>query len=295
MLNFFSAQQILLVHNGSQESNIGYLKKKFSTIHHLILLSNQGYSGGVNAGLNWWLQQKKSSTTHGTENVGQRISWIFLITNDCELYEWKLAPNSLAEKYHTLIAPLILFRSGKKVDSYGGHYSLLTGQLRHSKVVTSSADVSYLLDETSSLSYVPGSAFLVHLKILEKAGGICEDLHTYWEDVLWSQKIKKSGFLLGKTKNIVIKHGGGKTTHHLPFYSFYLFQRNRLAFGLAYMKGLRKIYFAFSWILQNFAISLRWYKKGKKEYFFYLCKMLSTYHLTKKFIHEYNNRISNKA
>jgi GT2 family glycosyltransferase len=228
-LDFFAPEQIFIVHNGShsahQKSVINHTPK---TCHHLILPLNKGYSGGGNYGMQWVLQ----NTMH---------SWMLFITNDCELDQF---PMNILTSPPSLIAPLILFRSRKKVDSFGGHVNWKQGKLTHLK--------NRNMDEISLFNYVPGSAFLIHRSLLKIGHGpFDERLHTYWEDVLWSHELAAQGNPLVRNESFIVLHGGGKTTHHLSEYTFHYFQRNRLAVTLLFLKGFELILFKIRFIIET--------------------------------------------
>ena len=103
-LLFFHSQSILVVHNGSLPKNYQQIQNEFPFLQHLILEDNRGYSGGANAGIQWMIEKTS-------------FAWFFFLTNDCEIISFDIKTENLKP---CLLAPLIFFRSGKKVDSYGG-------------------------------------------------------------------------------------------------------------------------------------------------------------------------------
>src|SRR6185437_1526529 len=75
--------------------------------------------------------------------------------------------------------------------------------------------------------YVPGTAFWLDRKTWQTIGPFDESLHTYWEDVDFSARAHLHGAYVGVHPETAIVHSVGKTCHKLPFYTQYLFQRNR--------------------------------------------------------------------
>lgn len=59
LLPFFSATEIILVHNGSHQDLVHKLKLGFPNVHHVVLQDNAGYSGGMNAGFEYFLSQSQ--------------------------------------------------------------------------------------------------------------------------------------------------------------------------------------------------------------------------------------------
>lgn len=200
-LMHFSAADILLVHNGSLKKHYELLQKDFSSIQHLIIEENKGYSGGANAGL------RQAFKTH---------DWVLFLTNDCEIVSRPQKPNGV------LSVPLIRYKRSGQVDSVGGVLNLRQGRLRHFKAVEDWQNL-----KSYERLYVPGSAFLLHKNLFEQTSGFDESLHTFWEDVDWSLRMQEKGVSFSFDPHFVIDHAGGKTTRKDPYYTNFLFKRNR--------------------------------------------------------------------
>ncbi len=267
MGHFFHASQIFIVHNGSRPENISRIKQELEQLpssQHLVISKNAGYSGGANAGLRWLMARAN-------------FPWLFFITNDCEIHQWNFQESQFPT--NAIIAPLIKFRSMRKIDSYGGQVFWQTGVLKHLKEIPNQPR-SERFDHTYPNSYIPGSAFLVHRGVVEKFGPFDERLHTFWEDVDWSKRLNDLGVEHHRTQDIMILHGGGKTTHHLSDYTFYYYQRNRLAIVLKNLAFFAKIIFMLRWWRDVFVL-LR--KKRKSEFVFYLKEMAGAFRFAIKF------------
>lgn len=191
---------IFLVHNGSIAGHREKLKIEFPSISHLEMESNKGYSGGVNFGL---------------VNAFKAFEWAIFLTNDTELLHLGQLPDTPA-----LIAPQIFFRKLNRVDSMGGTFNPIIGKLKHIK--SSSYKISKL-----EYFYVPGTAFILHRDIYFKINQFDESLHTYWEDVDFSMRVQLSKSLIYFNPEFQVLHRVGKTCHDNPFYTTYLYQRNR--------------------------------------------------------------------
>lgn len=204
---FFSDKCITLVHNGTDLSLVGKLKTLFPEIHHIMLEENVGYAGGMNKGLQYFY--------HTFE-----LFWCLVITNDTELMTMDFQGEECGAH---IIAPLIYFRSLKKLDAWGGWYETRKGKLHHYRDAAKKAvEIDY------AKFYIPGTAFLVHRSVLTQNHYFKTSLFTFWEDVLWSHQAKYLGFKLKRTNLITFKHGGGKTTKKEMSYTSYYYQRNRI-------------------------------------------------------------------
>jgi GT2 family glycosyltransferase len=191
---------IILIHNGSLPKHREKLKLDFPEVSHIEMEINRGYSGGVNFGLNY---------------AYLKYDWVIFLTNDTELLQIASLPLEPA-----FIAPLIYFRKINRIDSMGGTFTPNQGKLKHIK------DQNYKF-AYGEFFYVPGTAFILHREIFIKIKQFDESLHTYWEDVDFSMRAQLSKSLVYFNSEFQILHRVGKTCHDNPFYTTYLYQRNR--------------------------------------------------------------------
>lgn len=208
---------IILVHNGSLKKNIDRLQNEFDQIDHFIIEKNAGWTNGVNQGLSY---------------AYKNFKWVFLLTNDTELL-------TCGEFPHTpgFIAPLIYFRKLSRVDSMGGVFIPHLGKLRHIKNEEDHPK------EKAHFFYVPGTAFLLHQDVFNRVGKFDERLHTYWEDVDFSMRAHRQREKIGFNANFSLLHKVGKTCHDNPFYTTYLFKKNRKIVSLRFASKVGKIIF----------------------------------------------------
>lgn len=218
ILQLIPSSFILLVHNGSLKPHQDFLMKKFPEITHIVLPINLGYSGGANFGLRAGFQKSP---------------WILFLTNDCQLREFKVPTSNPA-----LIAPLIWARRENNVDSIGGNFNVQKARLSHCRTPEDFQNSKY--------SYAPGTALWIHQQVFEKASGFDESLGTYWEDVDFSMRVRLLGFPVLADLNTKVLHAVGKTCHKDPYYSTYLYQRNRKRISIKYSKSLG-LYAVLTW------------------------------------------------
>jgi len=230
-LQFFLSENILLVHNGSEQKNVSLLQDYFPEINHHVIEENKGYSGGVNGAFNWFLDSRKD------------FQWFFLVTNDCEV-EHFLDHSLLKKLLEGVYAPRILFKSGK-IDSLGGIVNCRRGRPLHLRL-GEGVEGPLVLKESEFL-YVPGSSFLISRGLLKKVGGLDERIFTFWDDIDWSLRLQQQSGKIFLLPEVVLKHGGGKTTHHQQLYTTYYYQRNRWAVSKRYLSFAGKWHLFFWW------------------------------------------------
>ena len=205
VLRHCSADDVSLVHNGSQAKFVAKLKADFSSIRHLQLDENRGFAGGTNFALNSVFEGR-------SQDESIKNDWVLFITNDCELLSVGDLP-----KQPGLYAPLIYFRGTGRVDSIMGRFDPTRARLEHIKSS----------DNLHGRVYVPGTSFLIHRDVFLKVGGFDESLFTYWEDVDFSQRVHECGFPVEHDPGFSLLHRVGKTCHKHSYYTSYLYHRNR--------------------------------------------------------------------
>ncbi len=225
-LSPFTFKNIYLIHNGSTDTHKDKLINDFPDIHHVVLPMNLGFTGGANAGF--------------TEAY-KTADWCLFLTNDCILENIGQLPLKPA-----IIAPKIMSRNTKNIDSIAGYYIPQKGLLRH-----------YRREEefytNTDIKYVPGTGFILHKDIFIKTNGFDTSLFTYWEDVDFSIRLQQFGYQIYIDPDWRLRHYIGKTCHKNPLYTIYYYQRNRLRISKKYTRGvfrLQLIFFVFKDLLK---------------------------------------------
>ncbi len=202
-LRLLPSEKIILAHNGSDRNHIERLKKQFPTLTHWEFSPNRGYSAGVNAALT---------------KAFESLEWVFLLTNDTQIENWQLEIQNLPTG---LYSPMVWLKNKKALDYTGGFFDARRARLIHLKD-------SEMKTGIGRYPYIPGTAFLISRDVFRKLGPLDESLHTYWEDVDFGARAAKEKIHFGLLRNVEIIHYGRKTTRKDPFYSHYLFRRNRI-------------------------------------------------------------------
>lgn len=237
----FPAEQIYLVHNGSQSNKVQLLKDSFPKVQHLLLKENLGYSGGANFGL---------------RSVFQKYENILFLTNDTEVIQ---LPKNFPTGKNFFSVPIYV-RNTNRLHSTMAELNTTTGVLSHLETTD--------LPPSPHIRYIPGTAFGITKNIFQHLQGFDEAFHTYWEDVDLSYRATQAGFSLSFDSTFSLKHKIGKTCHKNRFYTLYLYQRNRrwfmqkhqltnFKFYVTYARDLSRLFFRLmkSFDLQSSTIS----------------------------------------
>jgi GT2 family glycosyltransferase len=207
-LKLVSADQITLLHNGSESRWCEQLQGRFPAIEHLRLQDNQGFTGGANVLL---------------ARVFAQTPWCLFLTNDVQLLKLQVP------KQKGLVAPCIYRRKHGVMDSLGGHFDARTGVLSHCR-----SEADFQAPPMGVRPYVPGTAFWLDRDTFATTGLFDTRFGTYWEDVDYSQRVQANGFSLVTDLETELIHSVGKTCHKKRFYTSYLFQRNKYYVTLKY-------------------------------------------------------------
>jgi GT2 family glycosyltransferase len=195
--------KVILVDNGSENHEGMKIQKAFPEIHLIQSQKNLGFAGGNNLGIRFALEQE--------------FSHVLLLNNDTEV-----TPDFLGEMIRQLsenprlgvIQPLILFLHDKKILwSAGGKFVPWLGR---AITLGNQKPMAHYPTRRNELDWATGCCFLITREALLKSGLLNESYFTYFEDVEWSLRIKKSGFGIGLADKARIYHVAGassKTKH----------------------------------------------------------------------------------
>jgi GT2 family glycosyltransferase len=196
------SELLYVIHNGSLSEHREKVQSEFPELQHVIMPENKGFNGGCNEAM---------------RVVLEKYEWLYFLTNDITLLQ--LGPLPDVPGFY---APLIWRRKKDVVDSMGAAFIPEESKLYHLKTKE-----EFLNLPSGHLPYVPGTAFLIHREIFKQTGELDESLHTYWEDVDYSQRVRLGGLKMDLNLNFELIHKVGKTCHKDPFYTNHLFKRNR--------------------------------------------------------------------
>lgn len=217
-----SPERIICLDNGSMPVVAAELARDYTDIRHHRLAENRGFSGGFNAALSRVFDNGSDVCIFLTNDT------VFHKGMDTRLTE------ALADQNAGMAAPCIRYLSrSESIDSLGAFFDSETASLGHYHHY----DLPVRLDPTRD--YIPGTAMAVTREAFECLGGADETFHTYWEDVDLCFRAHVAGIPLIRVPDARIDHGVGQTCHKKPFYTMFLFQRNRLLFCRRHLTGAR--------------------------------------------------------
>ncbi|EKD30755.1 MAG: hypothetical protein ACD_77C00477G0023 [uncultured bacterium] len=219
--------EVIVVDNDSSADEYSELKNEFQ---EYIILSNQanlGFAGGNNIGI-------KASTGR----------YIMLINNDTLLADSsinRLVKNLDEHPEIGAVSPKIHFFSPSGVIQYAGYTKLSRITLRNKGIGFGETDRGQY-DISGRTESVHGAAMMIRREVINKVGLMPEDYFLYYEELDWSEMIKKAGFEIWFDPSAVIVHKESRSTgRNSPLKKYYMV-RNRLIFAKRNRSGLTRIF-----------------------------------------------------
>ena len=251
---------IIVIDNESKAKSALKLKESFPKITILPQKTNLGFTGANNIGIKYGL------------NLGAR--YIMLLNNDTIVPKNFMTPLLTTLRSNPQIAavqPKIMFADNSdKIWSGGGIYYSLNAS-------TTTIGYDQLDSEKYSkpkyLDWLTGCCMLIKAEIISEVGLLNNHFFAYYEDVDWSLRIRKLGYLLAYNPSVPIYHKAGassKTKNKSadgflsPFVHF-LNIRNHIFLVRLHTKGFQSINAHIFLLLKIIAYSLYFIFKGRKK------------------------------
>ncbi len=251
---------IIVIDNESKEESAFKLKESFPQITILPQETNLGFTEASNIGIKYGL------------NLG--AEYIMLLNNDTVVPKNFLIPLLTTLRSNCQIAavqPKIMFADNpNKIWSGGGiYYSLIasTTTIGYDQIDTEKYCKQKYLD------WLTGCCILIKAEIISEVGLLNNHFFAYYEDVDWSLRIRKLGYLLAYNPSIPIYHKAGassKTENKSadgflsPFVHF-LNIRNHIFLIRLHAKGFNAINAHVFLLLKIISYGLYFILKGRKK------------------------------
>ncbi|MFZ2322268.1 MAG: glycosyltransferase family 2 protein [Ignavibacteriaceae bacterium] len=214
--------RIVLVDNHSTDNSASLLKEKYTQIPVLISDSNKGYAGGMNLGIKYALNNL--------------ADYIILSNNDIIYPNNFLLPLlELIQKDHSIgiVSPKVLYSNDRQtIYCAGADFKLLRGA---GVAAFQGKEANLYANEIREISLAEGSCFLAKKEVFEKAGLLSEVFFMYFEDLEFSDRVRKYFKIYYSPKSIIYHKGGAGSSwkNHSPLY-YYYYTRNRYLYFKSY-------------------------------------------------------------
>lgn len=168
-------------------------------------------------------------------NVGVRAAkgdYFFIVNNDTEFTAGLLETLLAVFRTHPdagVVCPKFQYFFNKGTIEYAGYEDINIWTGRNKMIGQGEADQGQFTT-TAQTNFAHGGAMLVSREVIDKAGMMAEDYFLYYEELDWSERIKKAGFRIYVEPKALIYHKESMSTgKESPLKTYYL-TRNRILF-----------------------------------------------------------------
>lgn len=207
--------KIVIVDNHSSDNSTMLLKQKYNELPLIISDFNKGYAGGMNIGIKYALENS--------------ADYIILSNNDIEYPDNFLGPMlELIQSNNSIgiVSPKVLYSNDrKKIYCAGADFKLLRGA---GVAAFQGKEANKYANEIREITMAEGSCLLARKEVFEKAGLLNEEFFMYFEDLEFSDRVRKYFKIYFTPKSIIYHKGGAGSSwvNHSPLY-YYYYTRNR--------------------------------------------------------------------
>jgi GT2 family glycosyltransferase len=220
--------EIIVVDNGSTVDPTPVFKDIRQDVQVLLNGINLGFTGGNNVGIK-----------------AAKGDFLFIVNNDTEFTPGLL--EGLVEVFFQhpdagMVSPKFHYFFHKGTIEYAGYHPVNPFTGRNSMVGCKEKDAGQY-ETLSTTHYAHGGGMMVPRKVINEVGALPEEFFIYYEELDWSEQIKRKGYNIYYQPKSLIYHKESMTTgKESPFKAFY-HTRNRILFMKRNMNGLQKAIF----------------------------------------------------
>jgi GT2 family glycosyltransferase len=213
--NRYPNLEIIIVDNGSKEDPTAAFQAIIPEVKVILNGKNLGFTGGNNVGI-----------------LAAKGDYLFIVNNDTEftpgLIEGML---EIFEKYPDagMVSPKFHYYFHKGTIEYAGYNAVNVFTGRNGMVGCREKDEGQY-NEIKTTHYAHGGGMMVPKKVIDEVGPLPNDFFIYYEELDWSEQIKRKGYKIYYQPKSLIYHKESMTTGKAsPFKTFY-HTKNRILF-----------------------------------------------------------------
>ena len=218
--------EIIVVDNASRQNEAEKIEKRYPSVLTIRSLTNRGFSGGNNLGINI-----------------AKGKYLFLINNDTYMEADGLP--LLIERLEShpaigAVSPLIRFAASPQHIQFAGFTPLSGITLRNKSIGYNCAD-----DKTFHTAhpspYLHGAAMLVKREVIERIGLMPEIYFSYYDELDWCTPMTHAGYELWYEPSCTVFHKESQSTGQLSTLRTYYLTRNRLLYAWRNLTGIQRM------------------------------------------------------
>ncbi|MFL5804306.1 MAG: glycosyltransferase family 2 protein [Roseiflexaceae bacterium] len=240
--------QVLVVDNGSQDGSIERIAADFPAVAVLPLGTNQGFSRGVNRGIELAL--------------ARGADYVLLLNNDSRPAADMLA--QLVDFAETrpacgLVSPLIYQIDRPERFWVVGGWWKIYGIMHEGWDTLDSGQYN----GPTRFDIVFGTALLIRRTVLERIGCFDERFFVYYEDVDFNLRARRAGFSAFVVPAARLWHAGAYSTRQRHYLREFYLSRNRVLLFRKYLSGLHFVIFLLIQLRPDLRMLWRLLRRGE--------------------------------
>lgn len=230
--------EVIVVDNASKENDEHLFRECFPEVVFVRSEHNLGFAGGNNLAL-----------PHATGE------FLFFINNDAELTDGAIRHLlEMFEQYPKagIVSPLICYMPNGSDDpdiiQYAGMTPIhpLTG--RNNIVGNKEPDQGQYF-KPGITAYAHGAAMMAPRSVIDRVGPMQEDFFLYYEELDWSERIRRAGYEIWVQPLARVYHKESMTVEKMGALKTYYMTRNRMWFMQRHFSAAQKAVFQVFWWL----------------------------------------------
>ena len=208
----YQNRQIIVIDNASGDDSLEILKQRLakhpSEFHLIESLTNSGFSGGNNQGIQF--------------SIEHHADYVWLLNNDTTVDPAALTHLvNQAETTGGLVGSKLHYPD-HTYQQVGTRVNWLTGQTRGYPEAS--------LADAMSIECLTGASLLIPIPVVATIGLMAEEYFLYFEDAEYTQRARRNGFSATLAIQSIVYHKEGASSGRKSSLTQYYFYRNRLKF-----------------------------------------------------------------
>ena len=256
--------EIVVVDNKSRFNPKETINRLYPDVKVIVSGVNRGFAGGNNIGLE-----------------ACKGAYLFFINNDAVLTEGALSSLLGTFKQYPkagIVCPLICYypedNATTDIIQYAGATNVhpFTGR---NKILGEREIDQRQYRQSKPTFYAHGAAMIVPRKVIDEVGPMSEDYFLYYEELDWSERIRKAGYSIIMEPQAKVYHKESVSVGKLnPMKTYYL-TRNRILFMATNRRKVEFIFFALFLFLFTIPKSVvKYIINGQKAHLRAFCKAI---------------------
>ncbi|MBL7783685.1 MAG: glycosyltransferase family 2 protein [Saprospiraceae bacterium] len=228
--------EVIVVDNASRENHEQLFRERFPAVIFLRSERNLGFAGGNNLAL-----------PHATG------TFFFYINNDAELTDGAIRQLLKVFEQHPkagIVSPLICYMpdesGGPDTVQYAGMTPIhpLTGRNR---IVGNKETDRGQYSKPAITAYAHGAAMMVPRGVIDQVGPMQEDFFLYYEELDWSERIRRAGYEIWMQPLARVYHKESMTVEKMGALKTFYMTRNRMWFMRRHFNTAQRFIFQIFW------------------------------------------------